>query len=172
VTATLAPPAHGATTLAASATVTASSSVVLSNLAYLIGAVLLAFIFGLLVWLHHRKPKSIDANVESFNRGLRALAPDSAPRKPRHSARAQIATPPRSETVVPMRSVRLAPAPAPASARGPQAPEAPPAPQGPPPPEPAGERAAAPVGRPADPPDGTPGAAAEAPGEHAGAEPG
>jgi len=55
---------------------TASSSVVLSNLAYLIGAVVLAVIGGLVVWLHHRQPKSVDANVESFHRGLRALAPD------------------------------------------------------------------------------------------------
>ncbi len=55
---------------------TASSAVVLSNLAYLIGAVVLATIGGLIVWLYHRHPKSIYANVESFHRGLRALAPD------------------------------------------------------------------------------------------------
>ena len=55
---------------------TASSGVVLSNLAYLVGAVVLAIIGGLVVWLHHRQPKSVDANVESFHRGLRALAPD------------------------------------------------------------------------------------------------
>jgi hypothetical protein len=55
---------------------TASSGVVLGNLAYLIGAVVVAVIGGLIVWLHHRQPKSVDANVESFNRGLRALAPD------------------------------------------------------------------------------------------------
>jgi hypothetical protein len=57
---------------------TASSGVVLSNLAYLIGAVVLAFIGGLAVWLHHRQPKSVDANVESFQRGLQAIAPDSS----------------------------------------------------------------------------------------------
>jgi hypothetical protein len=56
---------------------TASSGVVLSNLAYLIGAVVVAFIGGVLVWLHHRQPKSVDANVESFHRGLQAIAPDS-----------------------------------------------------------------------------------------------
>ena len=55
---------------------TASSAVVLSNLAYLIGAVVLATIGGLIVWLYHRHPKSIYANVESFHRGMRALAPD------------------------------------------------------------------------------------------------
>ncbi len=58
----------------------ASSSVILANLAYLIGAVVVAFIGVLAVWLHHRKPKSVDANVASFHRGLRALAPDAADR--------------------------------------------------------------------------------------------
>ena len=62
---------------------TASSGVVLGNLAYLIGAVVLAFIGGLIVWLHHRQPKSVDANVESFHRGLRALAPDATSPEPR-----------------------------------------------------------------------------------------
>jgi hypothetical protein len=56
---------------------TASSGVVLSNLAYLMGAVVVAVIGGLAVWLHHRQPRSVDANVESFQRGLRAIAPDS-----------------------------------------------------------------------------------------------
>jgi hypothetical protein len=57
----------------------ASSSTVLSNLAYLIGAVVLAVIGGLAVWLHHRQPKSVDANMASFRRGLNALAPDVRP---------------------------------------------------------------------------------------------
>ncbi len=57
---------------------TASSGVVLSNLAYLIGAVVLAIIGGCAVWLHHRQPKSIDANVDAFQRGLQAIAPDSS----------------------------------------------------------------------------------------------
>lgn len=56
---------------------TASSAVVLSNLAYLIGAVVLATIGGLIVWWRHRRPQSIYSNVESFHRGLQALAPDS-----------------------------------------------------------------------------------------------
>ena len=56
---------------------TASSAVVLSNLAYLIGAVVLATIGGLIVWWRHRQPRSIYANVESFHRGLQALAPDA-----------------------------------------------------------------------------------------------
>lgn len=59
---------------------TASSSTVLANLAYLIGAVVFAVIIGLLVWLRHRQPKSVDANMASFRRGLSALAPDDPAR--------------------------------------------------------------------------------------------
>ena len=55
----------------------ASSGTVLANLAYLIGAVVLAVIGGLIVWLRHRQPKSVDANMASFRRGLSALAPDA-----------------------------------------------------------------------------------------------
>ena len=55
----------------------ASSATVLANLAYLIGAVVLAVVVGLLVWLRHRRPKSVDANMASFRRGLSALAPDA-----------------------------------------------------------------------------------------------
>lgn len=55
----------------------ANSATVLANLAYLIGAVVVAVIIGLLVWLRHRQPKSVDANMASFRRGLSALAPDS-----------------------------------------------------------------------------------------------
>lgn len=54
----------------------ASSSTVLANLAYLIGAVVVAVIGGLIVWLRHRQPRSVDANMASFRKGLSALAPD------------------------------------------------------------------------------------------------
>jgi hypothetical protein len=57
---------------------TASSTVVLTNLAYLIGAVVLATIGGLIVWWRHRQPRSIYSDVESFHRGLQALAPDAS----------------------------------------------------------------------------------------------
>jgi hypothetical protein len=57
--------------------VTASSGTVLANLAYLIGAVVFAILGGFVVWWRHRQPKSVDANVASFQRGLSALAPES-----------------------------------------------------------------------------------------------
>ena len=56
--------------------ITGSSATVLANLAYLIGAVVVAVVIGLIVWLRHRKPKSVDANISSFRRGLSALAPE------------------------------------------------------------------------------------------------
>lgn len=66
----------------------ASSTTVLANLAYLIGAVVLAVIVGLLVWLRHRQPKSVDANMASFRRGLSALAPDAPPTEAARQAEA------------------------------------------------------------------------------------
>ena len=47
----------------------ASSATVLANLAYLIGAVVFAVIIGGLVWLRHRQPKSVDANMALFRPG-------------------------------------------------------------------------------------------------------
>lgn len=60
----------------------ASSSVVLSNLAYLIGAVVFAVLGGFVVWWRHRTPKSVHANISSFNKGLRALAPEGEDDRP------------------------------------------------------------------------------------------
>lgn len=64
--------------------VLAASSVVYSNLMYLGGAVVLMIVLTLVVVLRQRKPKSVEANMESFNRGLRALAP--TPQAPRRSS--------------------------------------------------------------------------------------
>jgi hypothetical protein len=61
----------------------ASSSTVLANLAYLIGAVVVAAAGGVIVWLRHRQPKSVDANMASFRRGLSALAPGPSSSRPR-----------------------------------------------------------------------------------------
>ena len=84
----------------------ANSATVLANLAYLIGAVVVAVIIGLLVWLRHRQPKSVDANMASFRRGLSALAPDSdTPGQPlRQTDRPRI-----RPVTVPPRAVRVDP---------------------------------------------------------------
>ncbi|HLI54238.1 MAG TPA: hypothetical protein VKU88_07930 [Acidimicrobiales bacterium] len=60
----------------------ASSATVLANLAYLIGAVVVAAAGGVIVWLRHRQPRSVDANMASFRRGLSALAPDPSSSPP------------------------------------------------------------------------------------------
>lgn len=59
------------------------ASVVLQNLAYPAGAVVLAVVIGIAVAVRHRRPKSLEANVDSFNRGLQALSPEVT-RKGRH----------------------------------------------------------------------------------------
>lgn len=55
-----------------------TASVVISNLAYLVGAVVLAIIGGLIVVWFHRRPTSTEAHLETFNRGLQALSPEGA----------------------------------------------------------------------------------------------
>jgi hypothetical protein len=59
------------------------ASVVIQNLAYLVGALVVAAVLGLAVTMRHRRPRSVEANVESFNRGLRALSPDAEPARRR-----------------------------------------------------------------------------------------
>ena len=56
-----------------------TASVVLSNLAYVVGAVVIAVVISSVLVVRQRRPKSVEANVESFNRGLRALAPPAPP---------------------------------------------------------------------------------------------
>jgi hypothetical protein len=49
----------------------------MANLVYLIAAVAISAVFCLGLWLRNRKPRSTEAGIDSFQRGLRALAPDS-----------------------------------------------------------------------------------------------
>jgi hypothetical protein len=88
-----------------------ATSLVLQNLSYLIGAVALAVVIGVAVALRHRKPKSLEANVESFNKGLRALSPGGAPTKRRRrpspagqAIAARAVTPLAREPALPSRS--------------------------------------------------------------------
>jgi hypothetical protein len=46
------------------------------NLLYVVGALLVASVVSGLYVLRHRKPKSLEAGIESFSRELRALAPE------------------------------------------------------------------------------------------------
>jgi hypothetical protein len=48
----------------------------MANLLYLIVAVTVSAVVCLLLWLRNRKPHSTEAGIDSFQKGLRALAPD------------------------------------------------------------------------------------------------
>jgi hypothetical protein len=52
----------------------------IQNLLYVVGAVAVATLWiSVLYLLRHRKPRSMEADIESFSRELRALAPDCRP---------------------------------------------------------------------------------------------
>lgn len=69
-------------TLPAVATSSTPSSVVISNVGYLVGLVVLVVIVVSIVVLRHRKPTSTEDDMDSFHRGLAALAPEhGSPRR-------------------------------------------------------------------------------------------
>jgi sensor domain CHASE-containing protein len=47
-----------------------------SNLIYLVIAIVLSLVGSLILWLRNRQPKSMDAGIKQFSKGLEALAPD------------------------------------------------------------------------------------------------
>ena len=48
----------------------------MSNLLYVVVAVGLSVLGSLVLWYHHRKPRSLEYGVDEFQRELRALAPE------------------------------------------------------------------------------------------------
>jgi hypothetical protein len=50
-----------------------------ANLIYLVGAVVVSAVLCVVLWLRNRKPQSIEWGIDSFQRELRALAPDKRP---------------------------------------------------------------------------------------------
>ena len=48
----------------------------MSNLLYLLIALVLSGIGWVLLWLRHRQPTSMEYGIDEFNRELRALAPE------------------------------------------------------------------------------------------------
>lgn len=63
-----------------------TAAVVLTNLLYVVGAVVAATVVSALIVLRHRRPKSLEAGIEMFSRELQALAPDRrAQPQPEHS---------------------------------------------------------------------------------------
>ncbi|MBW3614075.1 MAG: hypothetical protein KY439_02045 [Actinobacteria bacterium] len=55
------------------------------NLLYLGIAILLSIIGGLILWYRNRRPTSLTAGIEEFQRELRALTPDGYQKRDRGS---------------------------------------------------------------------------------------
>ena len=95
-------PASETTALAVLASARTPTSVIISNLAYLVGAVVLAILVTTVVAIHHRRPRSTEDDMNDFSRSLAALNPDRGPN--RHAKARRTATrleaPTRLETTV------------------------------------------------------------------------
>jgi hypothetical protein len=52
------------------------AGMVLSNLLYVVGAIVAATVVSGIVLLRHRRPKSLEAGIEMFSRELKALQPE------------------------------------------------------------------------------------------------
>jgi hypothetical protein len=65
----------------------------LQNLLYVAVAILVATVISAWYVLRHRKPKSLEAGIESFSRELKALAPERTP-EPGRGARSTSAPEP------------------------------------------------------------------------------
>jgi len=51
----------------------------MANLPYLVGVIVFAVVVSLVIVIRNRKPTSMEAGIEAFNRELKALAPDKRP---------------------------------------------------------------------------------------------
>jgi len=51
----------------------------MANLLYLVGVIVFAGVVSFIIVVRNRKPTSMEAGIEAFNRELRALAPDKRP---------------------------------------------------------------------------------------------
>jgi uncharacterized alpha-E superfamily protein len=51
----------------------------LTNLLYVVGAIVGATVVSALLLLRHRRPRSVDAGIENFSRELKALQPERRP---------------------------------------------------------------------------------------------
>ncbi len=54
----------------------------MNNLVYLLIAIGLSAIGSIILWYRHSKPKSLEAGIDEFDRGLKALAPDASHKEP------------------------------------------------------------------------------------------
>ena len=68
----------------------------MENLLYLLAAIVLSIVVSVIIVVRNRKPTSMEAGIEAFNRELRALAPDKRPAtgtRPRKDDKRSGATP-------------------------------------------------------------------------------
>ncbi|MBV8981700.1 MAG: hypothetical protein JO086_12430 [Acidimicrobiia bacterium] len=61
----------------------------MTNLVYLGIAVVLSLLGSLVLWMRHRKPRSMEAHMQQFARELDALAPDPDWNRRGHRRRSQ-----------------------------------------------------------------------------------
>lgn len=48
----------------------------MSNLAFVVGAILLSALGTFIIWFRHRRPRSMQSGIDEFAKELKALAPD------------------------------------------------------------------------------------------------
>jgi hypothetical protein len=65
----------------------------MTNLVYLGIAVVLSLLGSLVLWMRHRKPRSMEAHMQQFARELDALAPDPEWNRRGHRRRSQRTAP-------------------------------------------------------------------------------
>jgi hypothetical protein len=53
-----------------------------NNLVYLLIAIGLSVVGTMILWYRHSRPKSLEAGIDEFDRGLKALAPDTSRKEP------------------------------------------------------------------------------------------
>jgi hypothetical protein len=58
------------------------AGLVLSNLFYVVGAIVAATVVSAIVLLRHRRPRSLESGIEMFSRELKALRPERPPAAP------------------------------------------------------------------------------------------
>jgi hypothetical protein len=58
------------------------AGMVLTNLLYVVGAIVAATLVSLLVLLRHRRPRSLESSIEMFSRELKALQPERLGTRP------------------------------------------------------------------------------------------
>jgi hypothetical protein len=54
----------------------------MANLVYLAGVVVVSVLISAVIVLRNRKPTSMEAGIDAFNRELKALAPERPEQKP------------------------------------------------------------------------------------------